>query len=224
MFSGFKDRRDAGRKLAHQLKAFARDASAIVLGLPRGGMPVAYEIARELQLPLDVFVVRKLGVPGHEELAFGAIASGGAKFINEPLVRSLRMTRPMIDEVLERESAELERRERLYRGNRAPTDIAGKTVILVDDGIATGASMRVAVSSIKTLSPKQVIVAVPVSPPETCEEFNDEVDVWCVCVVAPRPFYAVGAWYLDFSQTTDEEVELLLARADAGEIAAMHRI
>jgi putative phosphoribosyl transferase len=210
----FKDRIDAGRRLAAQLTSYARRADVLVLALPRGGVPVAFEVARALGVPLDVFIVRKLGVPGHEELAMGAIASGGARLVDERLVQQLGIRDQQIEAVANAEQRELERRERQYRGDRPPPDVAGRTVILVDDGLATGASMRVAVAALRHEHAASVVVAVPIAPPETCELLRSEAnDV--VCAVTPEPFYAVGLWYEDFTQTTDEEVSELLARSAA---------
>jgi putative phosphoribosyl transferase len=183
-----------------------------VLALPRGGVPVAFEVARALNAPLDVFVVRKLGVPGHEELAMGAIASGGARVLNQDVLRALGISRGVVDLVAEREQRELLRREREYRDGRAPVDIRNRTVILVDDGLATGSSMRVAAIALKQKDPAKIIAAVPVGAPETCAEFESEVDK-VVCATTPEPFRAVGEWYRDFSQTSDEEVRALLSEA-----------
>jgi predicted phosphoribosyltransferase len=182
-----------------------------VLALPRGGVPVAYEVARELDVPLDVFIVRKLGVPGHEELGMGAIATGGAAIVDGDVVRRLGIRESDVQAVRIAEQRELERREKEYRGDRPPPDIAGRTVILVDDGLATGASMRVAVAALRQEHPARIIVAVPIAPPETCEALRREADD-VVCAVTPEPFYAVGLWYEDFDQTTDQEVHDLLER------------
>jgi putative phosphoribosyl transferase len=208
----FSDRRDAGRYLARQLGDYANRNDVVVLALPRGGVPVAFEIARALDVPLDVFVVRKLGAPIHEELAMGAIASGGVRVLNEHIIQQLGITDAMIDAATEAEERELNRREHSYRGNRDPLDLQDKVVILVDDGLATGASMRAAVRALKLHKPSQVVVAVPVGAPETCREFEAEVDE-VVCAKTPENFHAVGAWYLDFKQTTDEEVAELLDSA-----------
>jgi putative phosphoribosyl transferase len=207
----FQDRRDAGRVLARMLQPFYRRRDAIVLGLPRGGVPVAYEVACALDLPLDVFIVRKLGLPGQEELAMGAIASGGTVVINPAVVQGLTLSREMLDAVVEREKLEIERREREYRGGRPPVPIEGRTVILVDDGLATGASMRAAARALRPRA-RQVIVAVPVAAREPCEELRSEVDR-VVCATTPQPFFAVGMFYRNFEQTTDEEVRALLAQA-----------
>lgn len=208
----FRDRTDAGRQLGEALQARYGDRhDVLVLALPRGGVPVAYEVARILNAPLDVFVVRKLGVPGHEELAMGAIASGGATVFNDEVVRSLGIPRFAIDNVIAREREELERREREYRGRRQPLDVRGKTVILVDDGLATGASMRAAVEAVQALQPEAVIIAVPAAASSTCDRLRRYVDD-IVCVITPDPFYAVSAWYENFSQTTDAEVHELLAQ------------
>lgn len=212
MNSTFRDRAEAGRALAAQLGEFAGKPDVLVLALPRGGVPVAFEVARALDAPLDVFLVRKLGVPGREELAMGAIATGGVRLLNEEVVRGLRIDPATIDRVAAEERAELERRGRAYRDGHSPPDPAGKTVILIDDGLATGASMRAAVIALRRLGPARIIVAVPVAAPSTCEEFADLVDQ-VVCALTPEPFFAVGYWYEDFSQTTDDEVRELLARA-----------
>ena len=208
----FRDRAEAGRVLAERLRAYAGRDDVIVLALPRGGVPVAYEVAKELGAPLDVFVVRKLGVPGHEELAMGAIASGGVLVLDEGLVRALGISHAQIQRAVETELRELERREAAYRAGRGPLELGGKTVILVDDGLATGSTMRAAALAVRRHEPQRVVVAVPVAAAETCAEFRDEVDE-IVCAVVPRPFHAVGLWYEDFSQTSDEEVSDLLARA-----------
>jgi predicted phosphoribosyltransferase len=209
----FLNRSDAGRILAQKLKGYAGRDNVIVLGLPRGGVPVAYEVAQALNAPLDVFIVRKLGVPGHEELAMGAIATGGVRILNKDVVQALDIPANVIDAVARREEQELDRREILYRGNRQYPHIAGKTVILIDDGLATGSSMRAAVAGLQTLHPARIVVAVPTAAPETCEAFEDIVDE-IVCASTPEPFYGVGLWYDDFSQTTDEEVRHLLEKAE----------
>ena len=206
----FRDRRDAGRLLAAKLGTYANRPDVLVLALPRGGVPVAYEVARALGAPLDVFLVRKLGIPGHEELAMGAIASGGGRVLNDEVVRALNIPDRVIDAVAAREAQELARRERLYRGGRPPLDVRGRTVILVDDGLATGATMQAAVKAVRQQRPARLVVAVPIAPPETCEELRTEADE-VICAVTPEPFHAVGLWYQDFSQTTDEEVRDLLA-------------
>jgi len=208
----FKDRRDAGKQLAQELSAYAGRSDVIVLALPRGGVPVAYEVARALNAPLDIFIVRKLGLPGHEELAIGAIASGGIRVLNHDIVQGLKIPQTMIDTVTRQELHELERRERAYRGDRPPPDIRGRTVILIDDGLATGASMRAAVAALRAQNPARIVVAVPTAAPETCAAFESEVDE-VICAMTPEPFYGVGRWYEDFSQTTDEEVRALLEQA-----------
>ena len=208
----FRDRTDAGRRLAEKLAQYANRPGVVVLGLPRGGVPVAFEVARALHAPLDVFLVRKLGFPGKEELAMGAVASGGVRVMNESLLRRLHVSDAMMEEVTARELRELERRERAYRGGRPPLPVAGRTVILVDDGLATGASLRAGASALRRLEPARIVAAVPVGASETCEQFRDVVDE-IVCAETPEPFWAVGNWYEDFSQTTDEEVRGLLARA-----------
>jgi predicted phosphoribosyltransferase len=212
----FRDRNEAGRRLAEKLAAYANRTDVLVLALPRGGVPVAYEVARALGAPLDVFVVRKLGVPGYEELAMGAVASGGVRVLNDQLVQRLGIPKYVIDAVAAREEQELARRERLYRGGRPPPDVRGRTVILVDDGLATGATMRAAVMALRQLQPARIVVAVPTASSETCEELRPEVDD-IVCATTPEPFLAVGHSYEDFSQTTDDEVRDLLApRQDPG--------
>jgi erythromycin esterase-like protein/hypoxanthine phosphoribosyltransferase len=207
----FRDRREAGRLLAEKLAAYAHRPDVLVLALPRGGVPVAYEVARALGAPLDVFVVRKLGVPGYEELAMGAVATGGVRVLNEQLVERLGIPEQMIDAVAAHERQELARRERLYRGGRPPPDVRGRTVILVDDGLATGATMHAAIQALRQQHPARIVVAVPTASPETCEEMKAKADD-VICGITPEPFHAVGRWYRDFSQTTDEEVRVLLAR------------
>lgn len=216
----FRDRTEAGQFLAKKLSEYANRPDVVVLGLPRGGVPVAYEVAQALRAPLDVFVVRKLGVPGHEELAMGAIASGGVRVLNMDLFSYVRIPDAVIDEVAAFELRELKRRERLYRGKRRPLDVKGKIVIIVDDGLATGSTMRAAVKALRQKEPKKIVVAVPVGARETCDSFKHEVDTVAVCAMTPEPFQAVGLWYLDFSQTTDEEVHDLLARANQTKAAA----
>ena len=210
----FADRRHAGTRLAAQLASYANRSDLLVLGLPRGGVPVAYEVARALHAPLDVFLVRKLGVPGDEELAMGAIASGGVRILNEEVTSRIHISDSTIDEVAGREQRELERRERLYRGDQAGPDVQGRTVILVDDGLATGSTMRAAAAAVRQMGPSKIIVAVPVAAAETCAGLRTEVDD-VVCSVTPEPFMAVGAWYSDFEQTSDDEVRELLRRSDS---------
>ncbi len=210
----FRDRADAGRQLATRLTPYAHRAGVVVLGLPRGGVPVAAEVADHLGAPLDVFVVRKLGVPGHEELAMGAIASGGARVLNDDVLAGLGIPASMVEAVTRQEQAELERRERLYRGDRGPVAVRGRIVILVDDGLATGASMRAAVTALRAREPAHLVVAVPVGAPATCAAFETITDE-VVCAVTPSRFVAVGLWYEDFGQTTDEEVREFLDRAAA---------
>jgi predicted phosphoribosyltransferase len=214
----FRDREEAGQYLAERLPRYANAPDAVVLGLPRGGVVVASEVARKLGLPLDIFLVRKLGVPGYEELAMGAIASGGVRVMNEDVLRQISVSESTIEAVTRREERELVRREAAYRGNRPRLDVRGLTVILVDDGLATGATMRAAVKALRRQGPKRLVVAVPTAAPDTCDEFRTEVDE-ILCAMTPTPFHAVGAWYEDFSQTTDEEVQQLLKaarRADKG--------
>ena len=208
----FRDRRDAGRALARLLDDYRGQAEVIVLGLPRGGVPVAYEIARALGAPLDVFLVRKLGVPSRKELAMGAIASGGAIVVNDDVVRRLDITPQVIQEAAEHEAQELLRRERVYRDSHPPPDVEGRTIILVDDGLATGASMRAALQALRRHQPGRIVVAVPTAPESTCHELTAVVDD-VVCATTPSPFFAVGNSYRDFTQTTDGEVRDLLVAA-----------
>jgi putative phosphoribosyl transferase len=208
----FHDRAEAGHLLATQLTAYANRLDVLVLALPRGGVPVAFEVARALHTPLDVMIVRKLGVPGYEELAMGAIASGGVRVLNDDVVHMLGISEEEINQVVTHEQRELERRERLYRGERPASEVGGRTVILVDDGIATGATMRAAVAAVRQQQPARIVIAVPVAAAATCEEFVAEVDE-LVCVFRPETFFAVGFWYEHFSQTSDEEVRDLLERA-----------
>jgi putative phosphoribosyl transferase len=205
----YRDRRDAGRKLGVALSKYAGEPGLLVLALPRGGVPVGYEVARALDASLDVFVVRKLGVPGQREFAMGALASGGARVLSDDVISSLGISESAIDAVAAEEQRELHRRERLYRGQLPPLDVKTRTVILVDDGLATGSTMRAAISGLKQLSPRRIVVGVPIAAPETCHELSREVDEM-VCAATPQPFYAVGLWYEDFSQTTDAEVRQLL--------------
>jgi putative phosphoribosyl transferase len=209
----FADRAEAGRLLALRLMRYAKRSDVLVLGLPRGGVPVAYEVAQTLKVPMDIIVVRKLGVPGHEELAMGAIASGGIRVLYDEVVRDLHIPDSVIDAVAEYEQHELERRERLYREGRSPLSIANRSVILVDDGLATGTSMHAAVNALRPQKPARLIVAIPVAPPSTCLEFEASADE-VVCLITPEPFFAVGGWYVDFGQTTDEEVCNVLARTE----------
>lgn len=212
MVSRFRNRRDAGRRLAAELRTYANRTDVIVLALPRGGVPVGYEVATALDVPLDVFVVRKLGLPWHEELAMGALASGGVRILDDDLIRVARVSTEDIERVTAAEQVELERRERRYRGDRPFPDLTGKTVLLVDDGLATGSTMRAAVAALRQEVPRRIVVAVPVAAPATCDAFRDIADD-IVCAVTPEPFRAVGLWYDDFSQTTDEEVHELLVQA-----------
>jgi len=208
----FKDRTAAGQLLAEQLQADANGPDVVVLGLPRGGVPVAFEVAEALNVPLDVFLVRKLGVPGQEELAMGAIASGGIRVLNQAVVQALKIPAEVIDQVAAQEEQELMRREQLYRQGRPALVLRDRRVIVVDDGLATGATMRAAVLALKQQQPARIVVAVPVAAPETCQELAAKVDD-IVCAQTPQPFHSVGLWYDNFSQTTDEEVQQLLRQA-----------
>ena len=201
------------------MEKYAGEPDVLVLALPRGGVPVGFEVARVLRASLDVFLVRKLGVPGHEELAMGALASGGVRVLNDEVVQRLQIPDDVINVVAAREQKELTRREKLYRGDRPAPVIRGRTVILVDDGLATGATMRAAILALRQQEPERIIVGVPIAAPEICDELRDEADE-IVCVFTPEPFYAVGLWYEDFSQITDDEVCHLLEQAAQGE---MHR-
>jgi putative phosphoribosyl transferase len=208
----FRNRAEAGELLAEKLVKYAGRDDVIVLGLPRGGVPVAYEVALSLHVPLDVFIVCKLGVPGFEELAVGAIASGGVRVLNENVARALPNADEIIESVTTRETAELERREQSYRDGRPAPELRDRIAILIDDGLATGATMRAAVKALRQRGAAKIVVAVPVGPPDTCREFEDAADE-VVCAIAPECFQAVGQYYEDFSQTSDEEVRELLARA-----------
>jgi len=208
----FRDRRLAGQELAERLATYAGRPDVVVLGLPRGGVPVAFEVARVLGAPLDVFLVRKLGVPDHRELAMGALASGGIRVLNERVVRELGIPQAAIDAVAAEEQRELERRERAYRGDRPSPDVAGRAVILIDDGLATGSTMRAAVVALRRLGPARTIVAVPAAAPATCDQLRAVVDE-VVCAITPEPFHAVGLWYENFSPTTDEEIRDLIEQA-----------
>ncbi len=208
----FRDRADAGRALARRLAPYANRLDVLVLALPRGGVPVASEVARALNAPLDVFLVRKLGVPGQEELAMGAIASGGVRVLNEDVVRLLQIPEEVIDSVAETQWRELERRERAYRDDRPLPETRGRTIILIDDGLATGSTMRAAVTALRQQRPSRIVVAVPVASAAACEDFRGEVNE-VVCLQTPEPFYAVGSWYEDFTQTSDAEVHALLEQA-----------
>jgi predicted phosphoribosyltransferase len=208
----FSDRAEAGRVLARELSAYADRPDVLVLALPRGGVPVGYEVARALRAPLDVFVVRKIGVPGQEELAMGAVATGGVRVLNQRVLREIEIDPADIEQVAHREEQELRRREQEYRGQEPPPPIAGHRIILVDDGLATGSTMRAAAGAVRRQSPTEVVIAVPVAARETCEALRPDVDR-IFCTVTPEPFHAVGVWYEDFSQTTDDQVRELLARS-----------
>jgi putative phosphoribosyl transferase len=205
----FRDRREAGRALAERLRSYAGRDDLVVLALPRGGVPVALEVASALGAPLDIFLVRKLGLPGHEELAFGAIASGGLLVLDRDLIQQVGLSSAAIERVIAREAAELERRERAYRGDRPPPDLRGRTVILVDDGLATGSTMTAAAAAVAQQDPTRVIVAVPVAAADTCEMLRREADE-VICLMTPSPFHAVGIWYDDFRPVRDDEVRRLL--------------
>jgi predicted phosphoribosyltransferase len=208
----FEDRRDAGRQLAKKFDRYIGVGNVVVLGLPRGGVPVAYELATHLAAPLDVLVVRKLGVPGHEELAMGAIASGDVEVVDPTIVARAGVTPERLQAVVDAERRELARREQVFRGGRPPRDVAGKIAIVVDDGLATGASMAAALDAIRTRKPARLVAAVPIAPPETCRALRARADDM-ICLVTPPRMYAVGVWYRDFAQTTDQEVRTLLAGA-----------
>jgi putative phosphoribosyl transferase len=209
----FQNRREAGKLLALKLARYADRPDLLVLALPRGGVPVAFEVSQALRAPLDVFVVRKLGMPGNEELALGAIATGGGVAMNVDLVEAYRIPERVIESIAAREAEEIARRERLYRGDKPAPQISGRTVILIDDGLATGASMNAAIGTLRKQNPAKIVVGVPISAPEVCDEFHSGVDE-IVCAITPEPFYSVGTWYQDFSPTTDEEVHELLEQAD----------
>lgn len=208
----YSDRSAAGKTLATKLSKYADRDDVLVLALPRGGVPVAFEVAQSLRAPLDIFLVRKLGVPGHEELAMGAIATGGVRVLNDDVIDYLKIPPRVIDAIALIEMRELERRELEYRGEHPEPDVEGKTVILVDDGLATGSTIRAAAQALRRQNPARIVVAVPVSAPQTCDEYLIGVDE-IVCAVTPEPFYGVGQWYDNFSQTTDQEVHVLLERA-----------
>jgi predicted phosphoribosyltransferase len=212
----FDDRRDAGRRLAERLSHYRGRHDLVVLGLPRGGVPVAFEVSRALAAPLDVFLVRKLGVPGHQELAMGAIASGGVRVLNDDVVSATGVGNAQIEEVGLRELATLERQERAYRGDRPPLDPRGRVTILVDDGLATGATMRAAIEALRDRGTQAIVVAVPTAPTETCQALAREVDE-VVCASTPDPFMAVGLWYRDFTPVSDDEVRQLLELAAGAE-------
>jgi putative phosphoribosyl transferase len=227
MMRRFRNRVDAGQRLAEHLSSYADQDEVIVLALPRGGVPVGYEVAAALNAPLDVFIVRKLGIPWHEELAMGALASGGVRILDEDLIRVARVSDQQIERVTAAELEELKRRERQYRGDLPFPSLTGKTVILVDDGLATGSTMRAAVAALRKEGPSRIVVGVPVAAPDTCNAFRDIADD-IVCAETPEPFQAVGLWYEDFSQTTDTEVHDLLERArdrdGSSELHAAHGV
>jgi len=208
----FNDRVDAGRQLAEQLRKYANRNDVVILGIPRGGVPVAYEVAVALGVPLDIFVSRKLGVPGEEELAFGAVATGGVRVLDHDLIQSVGISKEEVERITERVRAEVLRREKLYRGSRPPARLDGKIAILVDDGIATGSSMLAAIQALRHLKPASIVVAVPVAPLSTCDRLRKEVDD-LICVQTPEDFFAIGNFYSDFSQTADSDVTELLDRA-----------
>ncbi|QSJ20181.1 phosphoribosyltransferase [Nostoc sp. UHCC 0702] len=214
MTKKFRNRIEAGQMLAKHLTAYANRTDVLVLGLPRGGVPVAFEVAKALNVPLDICLVRKLGVPAHEELAMGAIASGGVRVLNSEVVDSLGIDRRTIDEVATQELQELQRRDRAYRGDRPHAPVKNRTVILIDDGIATSSTIRAAIAVLRSQQAQQIVVAVPVAPATTCEQLRAEVEE-VICLTTPEPMYAIGLWYKDFSQTSDEEVRDLLAKRSA---------
>jgi len=213
----FRNRTEAGRLLARKLTQYANRPDAIVLGLPRGGVPVAFEVATALNVPLDICLVRKLGVPGHQELAMGAIAFGGVQVLDRDVLAWLRIPEQTIGKVAAQELQELQRRDRVYRGDRAQPQLCDRVVILVDDGLATGSTMRAAIEVVKTQQPQRIVVAIPVAPPETYQKLRTEVDE-VVCLMTPPSFYAIGMWYEDFAQTTDAEVCELLRKIQVSQI------
>ena len=217
----YQDRAEAGQRLAEQLTVYANRPDVAVLALPRGGVPVAFEVAQVLNAPLDVFLVRKLGVPGHEELAMGAIAAGSVRVLNEEIIRLLRIPEAVIEAVAAQEQQELERRARHYRNGRPALDVQGRTVILVDDGLATGATMRAAVMALRQRQPAHIVIAVPVAARSTCDELRAKGED-LVCAATPEPFHAVGLWYEDFSQTSDAEVRDLLTWASEKQASLTH--
>ena len=211
-FNRFADRKEAGKILAEALSSYAHKNNLLVLALPRGGVPVAYEVAKFLHAPMDLWLVRKLGVPGHEELAMGALAGGGLYVINDEVINLMRIGKNIINDVMVHERAELERRNKLYRQGRPPPDVADKTVIVIDDGLATGATMRAAIMSLRQAGADRIIAAAPVGAPSTCRDLEKDAD-GVLCLFTPEPFYGVGVWYDDFSQTMDREVQSLLQKA-----------
>jgi putative phosphoribosyl transferase len=211
MNARFRDRKEAGQRLATKLSIYANRLDVLVIGLPRGGVPVAAQVAKVLHVPIDICLVRKLGVPGHKELAMGAIASGGVRVLNDDVLSRLKISSKTIDEVTASELQELQRRDRVYRGDRPPLEVCNRTVILVDDGLATGSTMRAAISAIKEQHPQRIVVAVPVAAPDICQEIGEIVDE-VVCAKISDPLYAIGIWYEDFTQTTDTEVCKLLQK------------
>jgi putative phosphoribosyl transferase len=220
MIRGFKNRTEAGRLLAQQLTAYANRSDVLVLGLPRGGVPVAFEVAEALNAPLDVCIVRKLGVPGHQELAMGAIAPGGIRVLNQDVVNWFGIKHKKIEEVAAIEEQELERRDRAYRGDRDPPNLEGRTVILVDDGIATGSTIRAAIAILRQQQPERIVLAVPVAPAAACRQLEEEVEE-IVCLMMPEPFHAIGLWYDNFDQTTDTQVRDLLERANREKLSSL---
>src|SRR5512138_1686132 len=211
-YQAFTDRRDAGRVVASRLASYAGRDDVIVLALPRGGVPVAYEVASALRVPMDVFLVRKLGTPGHRELAMGAIASGGVRVLNQDVVQWYGISEPAIERIVGEEQEELARRERAYRGDRPAPDLASRIVILIDDGLATGSTMRAAAQAVRAHNPARVVIAVPVGAAQTCGELGAVADE-VICARTPEPFSAVGQWYLNFEQTDDDEVRELLQKS-----------
>jgi predicted phosphoribosyltransferase len=222
MLIPFRDRAEAGRRLAKELAAYAGRTDVFVLGVSRGGVPVAFEVAQALEAPLDVLLVRKLAVPGHEELAMGAVASGGVIVLNHDVISALNPPMHLVQEVAAREREELTRREQLFRGDRGPLDVRGKIVILVDDGVATGSTMRAAVAALRRMAPARLVVAVPTASAPARAELSQEAD-GCICLITPEPFYAVEIWYEDFSQSTNDEIRDLLERAALDPVHAHQR-
>lgn len=217
MLNRFDDRYEGGRALAQKLSEYKNRSDVVVLALPRGGVPVGYEIAQFLNTPLDVFIVRKLGVPGHEELAFGAISSGGFTVLNKALINTIGLSSAAIEKIVEKEQKVLEKQENLYRLNRPLIDLEGRTAIVVDDGIATGATINAAIAGIRSKDPREILIAAPVAFRGVCDDISEKSDAFCVCVIAPEPFFSVGTWYRNFNQVSDSEVCRLLEKAETNQ-------